>query len=182
MPLSPPVARERFHTRVTEVHGYRRDDGLWDIEARITDVKSYSFDNAYRGRVQAGEPLHDMSIRLTIDEDLVVRGAEAASDGTPYAVCPAITPNYERMVGARLGAGWRAAIRERLGGVAGCTHLSEMLGAMATVAYQALYPVLAKKAKDKPRRGKPPLIDTCHAYASDGEVVRRTWPDFYTGT
>lgn len=181
MPLSPPVAREHFHTRDYEIHGYRRDDGLWDIEARMTDTKSYSFENDYRGRILAGEPLHDMAIRLTIDEDLIVRGMEAASDATPYAVCPAIAPNYERMVGVRLGAGWRQAIRERLGGVEGCTHLSEMLGAMATVAYQSLYPVLAKKAKDAPRPGKPALIDTCHAYRSDGDVARQTWPAHYTG-
>lgn len=25
------------------------------------------------------------------------------------------------------------------------------------------------------------LIDSCHAYASDGAVVRRRWPDLYTG-
>jgi len=33
---------------------------------------------------------------------------------------------------------------------------------------------------EKPRR-KPRLIDSCHAFASDGDVVKRYWPDFYTG-
>ncbi len=38
MPLSPPAAsREHIHTRVVECRGYRRDDGLWDIEGHITD-------------------------------------------------------------------------------------------------------------------------------------------------
>jgi hypothetical protein len=28
---------------------------------------------------------------------------------------------------------------------------------------------------------KPPILDTCHALASDGPVVKRFWPAFYTG-
>ena len=32
-----------------------------------------------------------------------------------------------------------------------------------------------------PTDRKPPVIDSCYAYRSDGEVVRRRWPQFYTG-
>ena len=106
---------------------------------------------------------------------------EAATDAGPYQACPAVAPNYARMFGVTLGPGWSRAIKERLGGVEGCTHLREMLGAMATVAFQTLYPVLAKKAADKPRPGKPPLINTCHAYRADGPVVKAQWPAFYEG-
>ena len=42
-------------------------------------------------------------------------------------------------------------------------------------------PVLARKNKEKPRPGRPPLIDSCHAFKSDGEVVKNSWPDHYTG-
>ncbi|MDX1400888.1 MAG: DUF2889 domain-containing protein, partial [Kiloniellales bacterium] len=92
-----------------------------------------------------------------------------------------ITPNFKRMIGCRIGQGWRREIRARLGGVHGCTHLVEMLGALATVAYQSLYPVRAKKQKEEPATGKPGLINSCHAFDSSGEVVRKNWPDFYTG-
>ena len=67
MPLPNPEPRERLHTRRYEFNGYQRADGLWDIEGRMTDVKSYGFDNDYRGRIEAEEPLHDMRIRLTLD-------------------------------------------------------------------------------------------------------------------
>ncbi len=102
MPLPEPAPRERLHRRRFDIGGYRRDDGLWDIEARMTDVKSYGFDNAYRGRVEAGEPVHDMWIRLTIDEDLVVRDVEAATEAGPYAACPEVTPNYKRLIGVKI--------------------------------------------------------------------------------
>lgn len=181
MPLSPPDERELLHTRTIDFNGYRRADGLFDIEAHMADVKAYSFPNEHRGEIRAGEPLHDMYLRLTLDEDLIIRAIEAATDAGPYAVCPAITPNFQRMVGVRVGAGWRAAVRERVGGVEGCTHLVETLIAMGTVAFQTLYPYLAKKQKAKPRVGRPPLMDTCHAFRSDGPIARKLWPQHYTG-
>ena len=181
MPLDPPAERERLHTRRYEFGGYRRADGLWDIEGHMTDTKTYTFKNAYRGEVRAGEPLHDMWIRLTLDEDLIVRDIQAVTDAGPYGICPAVTPNFKRMVGVRLGRGWRQKVRDALGGVEGCTHLTEMLLAMATVAFQTLYPILAKKAEANPRPGRPPLIDSCHAFRSDGEVVKKQWPEHYTG-
>ncbi len=180
-PLPAPVERERLHTRSYEFGGYRRNDGLWDIEGRMTDTKTYAFKNRHRGEVQAGEALHDMWIRLTIDEDFVVQDIQAATTAGPFASCPTAAANYERMIGRKMGRGWRQSVRTRLGGVEGCTHLTEMLQAMATVAYQTLYPVRAKKAAENPRPGKPPLIDTCHAFRSDGDVVKAQWPEHYTG-
>ena len=182
MPLSPPAERELQHTRKYDFRGYSRADGLWDIEGHMTDVKTYGFDNAHRGRIEAGDPIHDMWIRLTIDEQLIVHEIEAVTDAGPYGICPAITPNFQKIKGDRIGAGWRARVREKLGGTEGCTHLVEMLGAMATAAYQTLYPALARKAAGKPVTRRPALIDSCHAFASDGEVVKKQWPDFYTGS
>ena len=37
MPLSPPVGRQHLHTRRVTCQGFFREDGLWDIEGRITD-------------------------------------------------------------------------------------------------------------------------------------------------
>lgn len=186
MPLPPPVERDHLHTRTMEFRGYRRADGLWDIDGRLTDVKTYDFHNEFRGVIEADEPLHDMWLRVTIDEDFVVRDIEAVTDGAPFQACPAIAPNFKKMIGARMRRGWRAEVRERLGGVEGCTHLVEALGAFATVAYQTLYPTLAKKRaekpKERPRLGKPPLVDSCHAFRSDGEIVEKRWPEFYTGS
>lgn len=181
MPLSEPLSREKMHCRDIRIEGFRRSDGLWDIEGHMTDVKTYAFDNAYRGRISAGEPLHDMWLRLTVDEEMVVQGLEAVTDGGPFEACPTITPNFARMVGVSLGPGWNRAIKARLGGVEGCTHLRELLGAMATVAFQTLYPVLARKRRKVAEPGRPALIDSCHAYRADGPVVKANWPEFHEG-
>lgn len=182
MPLSPPADREELHSRRYDFRGYRRADGLWDIEGRIVDTKGYPFENKDRGTIPPGEALHDMQVRLTIDEEFVVRDVEATTDAGPFHVCPAIAPNYRKLVGARVGSGWRRTLRDVVGGTEGCTHITEMLGAMATVAFQTLYPALARQGKLRPAPGKrPALIDSCHAFRGDGPIVRREWPRHYTG-
>src|SRR5690554_6406472 len=144
MPLShPSVPHQHFHTRRVEVRGYRREHGLWDVEGHLVDSKTYSFSNKERGEVQAGEPVHEMWLRITVDDDLVIRAAEAVTDAAPYSVCPAITPNFARLVGIRIGAGFRREVKKRLGGTEGCTHLIELLGPIATTAYQTIYPYRA---------------------------------------
>ena len=77
MPLANAASRKLIHTRDIHCNGYERDDGLWDIEGQITDTKSYSFDNQEQGRVGAGTPVHNMLVRLTVDDDLIIQKAEA---------------------------------------------------------------------------------------------------------
>jgi hypothetical protein len=203
MPLSPPAPRARMHTRRIELNGYLREDGLWDIEAHLTDEKSYGFDNEWRGRVEAGTPVHDMWIRLTIDDDKVVQAVEVTTDAGPYRICPEIAPNFQRLAGVKIAPGWNNRVKELLGGIRGCTHLVDLLGPIATVAYQTQTSTLLKrkrgpappatmgatmgattgaaKTPDGARR-RPAILDSCHAYASDSEVAKRFFPEFYTGS
>jgi DUF2889 family protein len=177
MALSAPVPRKHLHTRRYEFCGYEREDGLWDIEGRITDTKTYGFANEFRGEIQPGEPIHDMRVRLTLDDDLTVADIEVTTDAGPYRICPDIAPNFLVMKGERIKPGWHMRIKELLGGVKGCTHISEMLGSMGTVAYQTMY------WRRKPSSGEksPPPINSCHAFAADGEVVKHFYPQFYRG-
>jgi len=189
MPLSPPVDRELLHLRDIELRGYRRADGLFDIEARLTDTKSYGFGNTDRGRIEPGTPLHGMLARMTLTEDMVITEFEAVTEYGPYAICPSAAPNFARLAGLRIGRGFLKEANQRVGGVHGCTHLRELLGQMGTVAFQTMFGVRAKKAPEpndsKPNAtetaGKPMVLGTCLAYAPDSPVVQRQWPAFYTG-
>ena len=186
MPLSTPAERELLHLRDIELRGWRRSDGLYDIEAHLLDTKAYTFSNHSSGEIPPGTPLHGMWLRLTIDEDMMVVACEAASDHTPYEVCPGAAPNFARLAGLRIGPGFNRAVAERVGGVQGCTHLRELLGQMATVAYQTLYPLRAAKeraealrraaAGEAAPRQKPALLGSGLAYAPDSPVSLARWP------
>lgn len=182
MPLSSPAPRRKLHTRTIVCNGYQREDGLWDVEGHMIDAKTYGFPNRFRGEVKAGEPVHEMWLRLTIDDGLLIHHAEAATDHGPYEICPAITARFRSLEGIRIGPGWTRDISQRVGGTRGCTHLVELLKPIATTAYQTL--VAAKKktqADSRTPKHKPLFINTCHAMASDGAIVKEFWPEHYTG-
>lgn len=184
MPLSAPQSRKLRHDRTLHMCGYERDDGLWDIEGQLLDVRGYVFENASRGRIEPGEPDHAMWMRLTVDETLVIQDVEACIDHGPYEACPNITPAFGALKGERIGRGWHHRVREVMGGAKGCVHLVEMLSPMATVAFKTIGGRRVRSAQDEAdaiTRKRPAQIDTCHVHAADGEEVKKRWPEFYTG-
>jgi hypothetical protein len=174
MPLSPPAPRAPIHRRAIDCQGYRRDDGLWDLEARLFDTKSYRFANTWRNAVEPGEPLHEMLARLTIDTEYTVVAVECATEHSPHPTCGAIVPNFQRLVGEKLGGGWKKRVKQLVGGAEGCAHHVELLGLMATIAFQTMGPLLARE-KSQIAEGKTPgdvsqfLINSCHIWREDGE-------------
>lgn len=179
--LSAPVPRTLLHTRTIECRGYRRDDALYDIEGHLVDVKSVAFHNMDRGEVEAGEPIHEMWIRLTVDLKLHVVDVEAQTVWGPYAACGDIAPNFKRLKGLTIKQGWTQKTRALLGGTKGCTHLVELLGPVATTAFQTVYADKVDRERQNGEEVKPPQIDSCHIYASDGPVVEKVHPEYYTG-
>ncbi|HVJ43649.1 MAG TPA: DUF2889 domain-containing protein [Dongiaceae bacterium] len=197
--LPAAAAREKLHERRYVFDGFLRADGLFDIEGRMTDAKSYDFPNDHRGTIEAGDPFHDMRIRLTLDRDFVIRDIAVVTAASPYAICPAITPAFQSLKGAKVGPGWSRILRQNFAGTHGCTHHTEMLRAMGTVAFQTIYGQREKQKREsgavvsdgppaddgmdphslEPRR-KPGFLDTCHALSTSGDIVQRYWPEFFT--
>jgi len=180
MPLSPPSSRRALkHTRTIQVEAFARDDGLWDIDAHITDIKTRDTTLASGTRL-AGEPLHDLRLRLTIDSQLSVVGAEAVSDAVPYPnFCDTIGPAYKKLVGLNLLNGFRDGVRQRLSGINGCTHLTELAAVLPTATIQAFAGEVIDTrdgASADEQSHKPFQLDRCHALRSDGAAVAQYYP------
>lgn len=178
MSLSTAVPRKHLHTRTIKCEGYERDDGLYDIEAQIIDTKTYAVDEPYRGHREAGMHVHDMQLRLTLDRGMTVRGIEVTTNHAPYDVCPTVAPGYQALIGAKVGGGWRKAVSEAVGRTKGCTHITELLMPAATVAFQTMGS-WQPQTDPAAAQTKPPFIDGCKAWASDGPVVKRLFPLHY---
>jgi hypothetical protein len=196
MPLSQSVEREQLHLRDIQVRGYRRADGLMDIEAHLRDLKSHPFSNTDRGTVEVGEPLHEMWVRLTVDMGMTIIASEASTEHGPFSICPHGAESFTRLAGLSIQAGFLKAANQRLGGTEGCTHLRELLQQVATTAFQTMWSMKVRRETEKDPdyrpdqapEGRPAslegasrLVNTCFAYASDGPVVQRRWPQLYTG-
>lgn len=175
MPLSAPTARTHLHDRQVVFRGYRRDDGLWDIEAELRDTKTVPFEILHARRWAPGEPIHDMAIRLTVDDDTVVHAIEVAMEHVPHGMCPQAAAPMQRMVGSCLARGWRRSIEQHLGGVQGCAHLRELLFNMATAAFQTMVQDVTPVDAEHP----PPHLGKCLTWDFDGPVVEKRYPMFY---
>ena len=179
MPLSTPGhSRERLHARRVTYEGFRRDDGLFDIEGHIVDVKDHDV-TLLSGVRPAGEPVHEMWVRVTIDRSFEIRDIEACTDRMPYpGACDQIGPAYRALIGANLVNGFRKRLHDAMGHVQGCTHLTEMLGYLPTAAVQTFAGL--KKREDE-GADKPFQLDRCHALETTTETVRRYYPKWYRG-
>jgi hypothetical protein len=182
MPLPTPAEREKKHRRQIDCEGFERADGLWDIDVHMTDTRTYdcTYDEYHRdGLIRAGEPVHDMWLRFTIDLDFLIHDVQAASDQTPFGICPRAADSMRDLIGLRIGGGWMKQVRERVGSDRSCTHLMDLLGQLAATAYQTLHAALEERDAERPDRDKPPILDTCLALSSSGPVVKNLWPEFY---
>ena len=175
MALPEPVARRHSHTRAVTYHGYRREDGLWDIEAHLRDSKPFAFSVSSEASLAPHEPIHDLQIRLTIDADFLVHAVAVSMNSAPHGGCLQAQPPMQRLVGARLSKGWRRTIDEAMGGMQGCTHLRELLFNMATAAFQTMPQVFAGHDPQV----KPPHLDRCITWDTGTELVQRLYPLHY---
>ncbi|WP_114661864.1 DUF2889 domain-containing protein [Polynucleobacter necessarius] len=172
--LSKPQPCSLLHTREITFQGFAREDGLWDIEGHLRDYKTTPFVTGTT-TYQPGEAFHDKWVRLTLNSELIIQGIEVAMDGHPHPECPHVIPPMNALIGEQLGKGWRKTIQTHLGGIAGCTHLRELLNNLATAAFQAIPGALMDIDGNQP----PLYLGTCKTWDFNGPTVMRIYPKFY---
>jgi hypothetical protein len=101
----------------------------------------------------------------------------ASTDAMPYpGVCNEVTPDYRKLIGLAIRPGFTNQVRNRLGGIHGCTHLTELVSSLATTAFQTI----AGQGM-QPAGSKPFQLDRRHALRTDGPAVARFYPQWYRG-
>ena len=177
MPLPiAEVEREHRHRRRVRFEGYKRADGLWDIEGHLSDVKNHDFRLA-TGVRRAGSAIHEMWIRVTVDRGLNIVEVTAVSDAVPYpGGCETIGPAYRKLIGLNLTRDFKKKARELLGGVRGCTHITEMLDGLPTAAIQTF---AGEVPEDRGDGVKPFQLDQCHALETTTPTVKKWYPKWH---
>ena len=180
------TGRRLMHTRTVECKGYLRDDDLWEVEARLVDTKPYTQPaDHYRCELKPGDPVHDIRLRLAVDDGMTIHEAQATMQATPYPTCIEVEPVLARLVGENIAKGWREVVRRRIGRAEGCTHLSELLGPAVTTLFQTISSGRDPNGRDtleiQQNSGKRPFfIGGCHSWRSDGPIVADKFPQFAT--
>jgi hypothetical protein len=171
--------RQLKHRRQIDVQIFARGHGLWEVDAVITDVKT-RIANMADGPRPAGTPIHEMLLRLVVNEKFDIVEAGSETRWMPYSGhCTEHGDAYSQLVGLNLLDNFRKALRQRLGGVLGCTHITELAQVLPTAVVQAFAgDVLDTRGNSEGAR-RPFQIDRCHALRSDGEVVRLHYPRWH---
>ena len=79
-----------------------------------------------------------MLLRIVVNEQLDIVEAGSETRWMPYpGQCDDHADAYANLIGLNLLKGFRQAVKERLGGVAGCTHITELTQVLPTAVIQA---------------------------------------------
>ena len=167
------------HRRTIVIEVDDAPEGLVEVTGRLRDERPWATDPLDLPLV------HDLGLSVTVSlADFVVCSVRVDFDTYPHAECVDIAAAHQALVGVTLGRGWNAALRERLGGPAGCTHLRELARSMAPTLLQAAFSArLRQGGRDateyrEAREMLPLIANTCHVWAIGGvaeQKLERGW-------
>jgi hypothetical protein len=166
MPLPDSGPRRPLHNRAIRFEGFIREDGLWEVEGFLIDQKPYDFHNYREVLHPAGQPVHDIGVRVTLNDAQEVVDIHATLDASPYATC---------------GSGWKETVRAKLPQRLACTHLNELLIALATVVFQTRgfgkTPQGTSPLRTLRESGEHPFfVGKCLSWRQDSDTVREVFP------
>ncbi|MCU0278187.1 MAG: DUF2889 domain-containing protein [Candidatus Nanopelagicales bacterium] len=178
-----PEQRIPHHRRSVVFDVYPADDACLEVVGRLRDERPWA------QRPEDLPLVHDLELRATVSTtDFTVRAVEATFHTYPHSECPAIAGAYQQLVGVQVGRGWTTAMRERLGGPKGCTHLRELARAMAPVLVQAAFSARVHENptrdgdQERLRMVLPFLSGTCHVWAPGGPGEQKLDAGWVPGT
>lgn len=181
MPLFPEtIGRRSVHARSVQINVFSCPDGSWEIDAEIADVPQRDV-QFMCGLRRAGEDLHRMRLRLLVDSSNRITRAGALTVSGPYGeFCADHREAYRKLEGMNLLKGFRHAVMEALGGMHGCTHITELATYVPTALIQAIAQETAMRKDSVNNEERQPFqLERCHALKLDGEAVRIFYPRWH---
>jgi hypothetical protein len=166
-----------IHERQLTVRTYATEDDRLIVEARLTDerlVPGYH----WNGQPRPPGTVHDMIVRLIIGGwPITILEAEAEMPHVPHELCGTTQESVKRLVGLSISSGFSEAVRERLGGVEGCAHLTHLILTMGPAALHGYWTQHSRKRHPLPRSmdelaGLELLVNSCSLWREDGPMIK----------
>ena len=149
------------------------------------NAKPFAQRDHFRGELIAGAPVHDIAVRLAVDDAFIIREVETTMGSTPFPTCVEVEPILQRLVGERVVPGWRELVGRKIGRLETCTHLSALLGPTVTTLYQTMSYGKTPEGRSSldnqhDESARPFFIGGCHSWRTDGPIVAELFPQFAT--
>lgn len=167
--------RRKLHARNIEVTIYDYDGQRIIVEGSLKDERFQKINTVIGETIPSGV-IHNMSIRLLVNcSNLLIEDVDVDLISVPRAVCRETIECLAPIKGLTVTKGFTLKVKKLAGGNRGCTHLMELLMAMAPAVFQGFAAYQSQKSsgfdQDHAKMIAKYLINTCHAWREDGPFV-----------
>ena len=170
--------KERIHSRTITVHSYETDDSSLLVEGSLVDERF--FPSFYYSRSEFLDPgiVHDIRVEMNVAlPSLEITGVHAAMRKVPIEECLGVEAGAGKIVGLRIRPGFSRALKERLGGTAGCLHMATLIFHMGAAAVQGMWAALSRKREGGGTRAldyDPDILkNSCWLWREDGPFFEK---------
>lgn len=170
-----PAKGKKLHTRKIEVSTSEYDGQRIIVEGFLKDVR-FQDSHTINGETLPGGIIHHMMVRLLVNcSNLMIEDVDVDLLSVPRNECRETINCLVPVKGLTIAKGFTSKVKKLVGGKKGCTHLVELLLAMAPAAIQGF-------AAYQSQKQSPPdpthtrmiyhfLLNTCHAWREDGPLA-----------
>lgn len=161
------------HTRKVEMNTYDLGDHRVLVEGKLVDTRNPT---PLPGEAGSESVLvHHLIARIWVQgPDLRITAVEAEMPRIPRVMCPEALPAVQQLVGLKIITGFTQKVKNRIGDVKGCSHLTNLFLTLGPVAVQGYFAAYGRRpgarSLDNPAISR--VIDSCHVWRKDGPYVR----------
>ncbi len=174
------LALDCAHQRRIEMSTYPVDETHILSRGRFIEERIKPYYKITGERVESG-PLHNLEILLLVKiPDLIIEDVEVITGTLPREDCYKVIHSLDPVKGLSIKKGFSSKVRELVGGVKGCTHLTHLLCTMAPAVMQGYWAISSQKKSEKSEENKKRagnmwdvLKNSCYAWREDGEIFRK---------
>jgi hypothetical protein len=170
-----PSKGKKLHTRKIEVSTHEYDGQRIIVEGFLKDAR-FQDSHTINGETFPDGVIHHMIIRLLVNcSSLLIEDVDVDLLSVPRDECRETINCLAPVKGLTITKGFTSKVKKLVGGEKGCTHLVELLLAMAPAAIQGF----AAYQSQKPSPPDPAhtrmiyhfLLNTCHVWREDGPIA-----------
>ncbi len=159
------------HTRRIEIQTYDLGDHQVLVEGELLDTRPAPPEEG-EGKLRT---IHHLQARVRVQgPDLTITEAGAEMVRIPRQGCPEALPGIPKLAGLRIISGYTQKVKELIGDVKGCSHLTNLFLTMGPVAVQGYFAAYGRKggARNPDNPAFLRVVDSCHVWRKEGPLVQ----------
>ena len=164
--------KKLVHTRKIEINTFDLDDHRVLVEGELEDTRRPpSVEESETGPFL----VHHLIARIWVQgPDLTISAVDAEMKRIPRQECPDVLPAVQKLVGVKIITGFTQKVKDLIGNVRGCSHLTNLFLTLGPVAVQGYWAAYGRKpgarSLDNPAISR--VINSCHVWRKDGPLVQ----------